>query len=84
MDLSTYVSAGSLVLVPVIYIVGMILKGTQTIPDKFIPVILLVVGIVASLGVNGFNANSVIQGVLVTGVAVYTNQLIKQVTDSSK
>jgi hypothetical protein len=84
MDFSTYVSAGSLVLVPVIYIIGMILKNTETIPDKYIPVILLFVGIGASLGVNGFNANAVIQGVLVTGVSVYTNQLIKQVTDSNK
>jgi len=79
MDLTTYVSAGSLILVPVVYIIGMILKGTEKIPDKYIPVILLVVGIGASLGVDGFNANSVIQGVLVTGVAVYTNQVLKQI-----
>lgn len=79
MDLTTYVSASSLILVPVVYIIGMILKGIEKIPDKYIPVILLVVGIGASLGVNGFNANSVIQGVLVTGVAVYTNQLLKQI-----
>ena len=79
MDLTTYVSAGSLILVPVVYIIGMILKGIEKIPDKYIPVILLVVGIGASLGVNGLNANSIIQGVLVTGVAVYTNQLLKQI-----
>lgn len=79
MDLTTYVSASSLILVPVVYIIGMILKGTEKIPDKYIPVILLGVGIASSLGVNGLNANSIIQGVLVTGVAVYTNQLLKQI-----
>ena len=57
----------------------MILKGTEKIPDKYIPVILLGVGIASSLGVNGLNSNSIIQGVLVTGVAVYTNQLLKQI-----
>jgi hypothetical protein len=44
-------------------------------------VILLPVGIVLSVWImKGFSADSVIQGILVTGAAVYGNQLIKQLS----
>lgn len=74
----SYIVDTSLILVPVIYILGMMLKGTEKISDKYIPVILLPIGIILSILVNGINASSVIQGILVVGVSVYTNQLIKQ------
>lgn len=74
----SYIVESSLILVPVIYILGMILKGTEKVSDKYIPVILLPIGIILSILVNGINASSVIQGILVVGVSVYTNQLIKQ------
>ena len=56
----------------------MILKGTEKFQDKFIPVILLPIGVIASVALIGFTVQAVIQGVLVVGAAVYTNQLIKQ------
>ncbi|MDU7442035.1 MAG: phage holin family protein [Clostridium sp.] len=62
----------------ILYIIGMIIKNTDKISDKYIPLILLVFGIAGSMGIIGVNANAVIQGVLVTGATVYTNQLIKQ------
>ena len=77
-NILSYVVDTSLILVPVIYILGMMLKGTEKISDKYIPVILLPIGIILSILINGINASSVIQGILVVGVSVYTNQLIKQ------
>lgn len=77
-DITKYITESSLILVPAVYIVGKILKGTDKIPDKYIPLILLPVGILLSLFSTGFNTESVIQGVLVTGCAVYINQLSKQ------
>ncbi len=74
----SYIVDTSLILVPVIYILGMILKGTEKVSDKYIPVILLPIGIVLSVVVNGVSGSSVIQGILVVGVSVYANQLIKQ------
>ena len=74
-DLLKYVNEYALILVPFLYVVGMILKGIGSIPDRYIPLLLLVFGIAASMGLNGLNVQSLIQGVLVTGVTVYANQL---------
>ena len=78
MDVSQYITQNALILIPVLYIIGMIIKNTDKISDKYIPLILLVFGSAGSMGIIGVNANAVIQGVLVTGATVYTNQLIKQ------
>lgn len=81
-----YVKAELLVLVPVLYIIGMVIKNTEKINDKYIPAILGVVGILLSslyvLAVEGLTLISVFtaitQGVLVAGASVYVNQIIKQ------
>ena len=78
-NLINYITDNALILIPVLYVLGTILKGTEKIEDKYIPIILLPVGIVLAMFMVGFNANGVMQGVLVTGASVYANQLIKQV-----
>ena len=78
MDFVEYVIEQALVLIPALYVLGMIIKHTQFIKDKYIPVILLAVGIVGAIALLGVTVEAVIQGILVTGVAVFTNQLIKQ------
>lgn len=65
-------------MIPVLWIIGKIIKNIKKIPNKWIPVILLPIGIVGAMALSGFNINGAIQGVLVTGAAVYGNQLIKQ------
>ena len=77
--LKDYILDNALILIPVIYVIGAILKGTELVKDKYIPVILLPIGIVLAMLLVGFTVNGFIQGVLVTGVAVYANQLVKQV-----
>ena len=76
--LKDYILDNALILIPAIYVIGAILKGTELIKDKYIPVILLPIGIVLGMILIGFDVNGFIQGVLVTGVAVYANQLVKQ------
>ncbi len=86
MDFKTYVKPEMLVLIPVLYIIGMILKNTQKIDDRFIPAILGSCGMVLSLiwviGAEGFSGvglfTAITQGILCAGMAVYTNQLVKQ------
>ncbi len=79
MDFFSYITENALILIPVLYIIGMILKGIEKINDKYIPVILLPVGILLSMGVmHSFSIDVIIQGVLVTGASVYANQLVKQ------
>ena len=77
-NLISYITDNALILIPVIYVIGAILKGTELVKDKYIPVILLPIGIVLGMILLGFTVNGFIQGVLVVGVAVYANQLVKQ------
>ena len=68
MDVLSYIINRALVLIPVLNILGMILKTLEKIPDKFIPLILLAAGILGSIALMGVSADSVIQGVLVTAI----------------
>jgi hypothetical protein len=91
MDFTEYIKPELLVLIPVLYLIGLGLKKSQY-PDKWIPVTLGAIGIFLSLiWVLGrtLPANSssdiltaaftaVVQGVLLAGASVYTNQVIKQ------
>ena len=79
MDIVTYITENALILIPVLIIIGQIIKSIQKIPDKWIPLILLPIGIVGAMALGSWTVDSAIQGVLVTGAAVYTNQIVKQV-----
>lgn len=78
MDFSTYILDGALILIPVLMIIGKIVKNTPKIKNWLIPYILLVFGIVLTGFLIGFSVESFIQGVLVTGTAVFGHQIIKQ------
>lgn len=81
MDIEKYIIEQALILIPVLYVLGMILKGINVVDDKYIPLILLPISIILSMFLVGFNVDGVIQGILICGVTVYTNQLIKQLKE---
>ena len=74
-----YIVDNCLILIPVLYVIGTILKNLEFIKDKYIPLILLPIGIAMAIAISGIDVNSVIQGILVTGVTVYGNQIFKQI-----
>lgn len=78
MEILTYIKENALIMIPVLLIVGQIIKTIQKIPDKWIPLILLPIGIVGAMALGGWTVDSAIQGILVTGAAVYGNQIVKQ------
>lgn len=78
MEIITYIVSEALILIPVLIILGLILKKLGFIEDRFIPVILLPLGIVGAMALGGWTVDSAIQGILVTGAAVYGNQIVKQ------
>lgn len=84
MEYTQFITEKGLVLIAVVYVLGMVLKGTKKIPDAVIPIILLPIGILLSMWSFGKGPDALIQGVLITGAAVYTNQLIKQTTKAVK
>ena len=78
MDFMNYIIENALILIPVLYILGSFLKGLESIKDKYIPLVLLTISIGFSVAIIGFSVDAIIQGILVTGVTVLGNQLIKQ------
>ena len=89
--LKEYIKPELLVVAIVLYFVGMGIKNTELIKDKYIPIILGFLGIfvsaiyiIATSAINGYKQvlmvifTSIIQGVLVAGTSVYVNQIIKQ------
>ena len=78
MEILQYITQNALILIPVLLIIGRILKGIEKIPDKWIPLILLPLGVVGAMALGGWTVDSAVQGILVTGTAVYGNQIVKQ------
>ena len=82
MEILSYIMDNALILIPVLLVLGQIVKGIQKIPDKWIPIILLPIGVAGALALGGVSVDSAVQGVLVTGAAVYGNQIVKQIMKS--
>jgi len=76
--LNEYLLQEALIVIPVLLILGKIIKETNLIKDKYIPVTLLFVGIAFAVALIGFNVDAVIQGILVAGAAVFGHELYKQ------
>ena len=88
MDYQNYIKAEFLILIPMLMLIGSGIKHTQLINNKWIPVIL---GIIGCIGVAiwqlayesvtnwwAFVLTSFIQGILTAAGAVYSNQIYKQ------
>lgn len=87
MDFTEYINPELLVLIPMLLVLGKLIKSTDFIDDRYIPAILGCVGILLSvfytLGINnsfGLTGifTAVTQGILCAGAAVYGHQLVKQ------
>ncbi len=80
MEVLGYITDKALILIPVLNIIGMIIKHLEKINDKYIPLIVLFFGVLGTLGIMGVSVDSVIQGVLVSGTSVFGNQIVKQLS----
>jgi len=77
-DIWGYISQGAYILVPVLLIIGQVLKKTPKIPDWLIPYVLIFLGVPAAMAMLGWTIENALQGVLVAGGAVLINQAKKQ------
>ncbi len=82
MAILQYILDKMLLLIPILNILGMIIKEIDKIPDRYIPLLLLVFGVLGAIALGGVSADSVVQGILITGAAVYGNQIVKQFRQS--
>ena len=79
MDILNYVVQEGLVMIPVLFIIGEIVKGTELLSNKWIPLVVLVISVAFTPLVLGtYTADNIVQAVLVAGVTVFGNELIKQ------
>lgn len=90
-QIMNYVKPELLVVAVVLYFIGMGIKRTEYIMDKFIPMLLGIIGVILcaiwvfatsecdtaqEIAMAAFTA--ITQGILVAGLSTYVNQLIKQ------
>ncbi|WP_069286119.1 phage holin family protein [Aerococcus urinaeequi] len=79
MDILNYVVQEGLVMIPVLFIIGEIVKGTELLGNKWIPLTVLLISIgFTPLLLGAYTADNIVQAVLVAGVTVFGNELIKQ------
>lgn len=79
MEFMEFLIEEALIMVPVLYIIGEFIKRLDTVKDKYIPITLLVVSVgFTPLVIGAYNADTIVQAILVAGVTVLSNQLIKQ------
>lgn len=85
MDILNYVVQEGLVMMPVLFIIGETIKSTELLSNKWIPLALLIVSIgFTPLLLGAYTADNVVQAVLVAGVTVFGNELIKQSSKGDK
>lgn len=82
-ELIKFVPEQLYILVAGLYVIGIFFKNIPKVKDWTIPWLLTVLGIGFSIALNGFNATSILQGIVCTGVSVYGNQLFKQTVKKS-
>ncbi|SHE78703.1 phage holin family protein [Clostridium fallax] len=78
LDILQFVPQNIMILIPAIYILGIFLRNSPKIKNWTIPWILMVLGILGSIVIEGFSFLAIIQGIIVAGMAVFTNQIVKQ------
>ena len=90
-QIMNYVKPELIVVAVVLYFVGVGLKKSETVADKYIPIILGAVGVAlcaiyvlatCPLGtgqeITMAVFTAIVQGILVAGLSTYINQIIKQ------
>ena len=77
--LLNYIVEDGLILIPVLYVIGYIIKHTNILNNRWIPLVLLLISVIFSIFLlNDPIVDRIIQGVLISGVTVFIDQFKKQ------
>ena len=77
-QLISYVPTELGILVAALWVIGYFVKNTNKVPDAYIPFILIVLGIIGAISLNGLSTLSILQGIICAAVAVLGKNLVKQ------
>ncbi len=83
-NLISFIPEQLLILVAALSIIGKGCKKYKQLDNKYIPVVLLILGIGFSIWMLGLNPVAVLQGVICWRVAIGINQTYKQLKDGEK
>lgn len=79
MEILEYIVKEGLVMIPVLFILAEIIKHTELLANKWIPLLLLGVSLgFTPLLLGAYTPNNIVQAILVVGATVLSDQLIKQ------
>ena len=91
-NLMTFIPEFLIIVIVATYVVGVFLKKLETVPDKFITSLLILIAITIAVLLNIINTqykvaldtivNGILYGILCWGVAVGINQTYKQLNKS--
>ena len=89
MNIIDFIPQNLFIAIAVIYVLGIFLKRIESVPDKWITVILMLFGITVAILLDIIQGqydtlykaalNGLLQGILCWGVAVGVNQTLKQI-----
>ena len=89
MNILDFIGKELFIVIAAIYVMGIFLKKIESVKDKWITVILMLVGITVAVLLNMINSqykialdvivNGLLQGILCWGVSIGINQTVKQV-----
>ena len=91
MDITNYIESELYIIVPVLYVMGILFKKSKAVDDRWIPIILGILGIILAC-IYKFTAHApettskilaliyagVTQGILCAAGSVYANNIFKQ------
>lgn len=80
MDLSSFINEGFVIMIPVLYVLGLICKHIPNIPDYLIIFILLFFSIGMGIWSYGLNPDTIFNAILCVGASNLINQTYKQMT----
>ncbi|HHS9340483.1 TPA: phage holin family protein, partial [Clostridioides difficile] len=83
-NLISFIPEQLLILVAALYVLGFGCKKYKQLDNKYIPVVLLILGIGFSIWMLGLNADAVLQGVICWGISIGINQTYKQLKEENK
>lgn len=79
MNIDALIDKKALPFLPVLLILGNILKSFEFIPDEFIPVIIIISSIIITGIYLGFTKQSILQGIFLGASAIGMHQVPKQI-----
>ena len=79
MEFVNYIVGEGLTMIPVLYIIGEVIKGAELINNRWIPLLLTLISVgLTPLVIGNYSPDTIVQAILVAGATVYGNELVKQ------